>query len=270
MLHPDDRARCLEQWSRALREGTEYEIEVRNRRHDGEYRWFLTRAVPIRDATGAVAAWFGSTTDIHDRKLAEEHRQLLARELSHRVKNLLATVQALARLSFGNASSLEQAAETFGARLRNLARLHDLLTATGWRGAGLRAVVKEAVGPFQNEEASRIVIAGPEVQLEPEAAQALAMALHELGTNAAKHGALTAPSGRIDISWTRDSTEMVRLHWIEAGGPVVQEPERQGLGLRLIERVLAKDLEGEFKVEFAPEGVRCALAFATHRPKAAA
>src|SRR5919106_3406509 len=106
VLHPDDRERCIEAWTRALREGTEYEIEVRNRRHDGEYRWFLTRASPIRDAAGRITAWFGSTTDIHDRKQAEERQQILAAELSHRVKNLLTIIGVLAERTGDRATSV--------------------------------------------------------------------------------------------------------------------------------------------------------------------
>ena len=108
VLHPDDRERCIAAWTRALREGTEYEIEVRNRRHDGEYRWFLTRAAPIRDPEGRITAWFGSTTDIHDRKQTEERQEILTAELAHRVKNLLTVIGVLAERTGDRAASVEQ------------------------------------------------------------------------------------------------------------------------------------------------------------------
>jgi PAS domain S-box-containing protein len=120
VLHPDDRERCVAQWTRALREGTEYEIEVRNRRHDGEYRWFLTRASPIRDAAGRITAWFGCTTDIHDRKQAEGRQEVLAAELAHRVKNLLTVIGALAERTGDRATSVGQFLEALRGRIQAL------------------------------------------------------------------------------------------------------------------------------------------------------
>ena len=137
VLHPDDRERCIAQWTRALREGTEYEIEVRNRRHDGEYRWFLTRASPIRDAEGRITAWFGSTTDIHDRKLGEERQQMLAAELSHRVKNLLTVIQILAERTGDRATSVDEFLAAFRGRLQALNSAQSALVASDWHGASL-------------------------------------------------------------------------------------------------------------------------------------
>jgi PAS domain S-box-containing protein len=138
VLHPDDRERCIAQWSRALREGVDYEIEVRNRRHDGEYRWFLTRASPIRDAAGRITAWFGSTTDIHDRKLAEERQQTLAAELSHRVKNLLTVIQVLAERTGDRAASVKQFLEAFRGRIQAINSAQSALMASDWHGQPAR------------------------------------------------------------------------------------------------------------------------------------
>ncbi|HEX2479422.1 MAG TPA: PAS domain S-box protein, partial [Geminicoccaceae bacterium] len=148
VLHPDDRERCLAEWTRALREGTPYEIEVRNRRHDGEYRWFLTRAAPVRDAEGRITAWYGSSTDIHDRKQGEERQQMLAAELSHRVKNLLTVIGVLAERTADTATSVEQFLEAFRGRIQALSSAQAALIANEWQAASLAALVRAALEPY--------------------------------------------------------------------------------------------------------------------------
>lgn len=179
VLHPDDRARCLERWTRALKDGTDYEIEVRNRRHDGEYRWFLTRARPVRDSQGRITAWFGSTTDIHDRKQSEEYQRTLAAELSHRVKNILAVVQVLAERTGDKAASATDFIEAFRGRIQALNSAHQALMARDWHDARLVEIVEAAVAPYLDVHA-RMSLDIEDVALKPEAALTLALAFHEL------------------------------------------------------------------------------------------
>src|SRR5262245_58597743 len=199
VLHPDDRERCHAEWTHALRDGTDYEIEVRNRRHDGEYRWFLTRASPIRDRDGCITAWFGSTTDIHDRKQTEERQQILTAELSHRVKNLLTVIGVLAERTGERAGSVEQFLEAFRGRIRAMNAAQAALIATDWQGASLAALAHASLEPYL-VDAGRIDIDVQDLPVRAAFALTLTLALHELATNAAKHGALSGASGRVRLS----------------------------------------------------------------------
>ena len=209
-----------------LREGTEYEIEVRNRRHDGEYRWFLTRASPIRDPEGRITAWFGCTTDIHDRKQTEERQQILTAELSHRVKNLLTVIGVLAERTGDRAVSVEQFLESFRGRIRALNAAQTALIASDWQGASLAALVNAALEPYL-VDAGRIDIDVQDLPVRSEFALTLTLALHELATNASKHGALSSATGRVRLSARIEPAETGEefvLVWQEEGGPPVQPP----------------------------------------------
>ena len=272
VLHPDDRARCLAQWTRALADGTEYEIEVRNRRHDGEYRWFLTRAMPVRDAAGRITAWFGSSTDIHDRRQAEEHQRRLAAELSHRVKNTLAVVMALAERTAAKATAVPGFLEAFRGRILALSSAHQALTASDWRGARLAAIVEAAVAPYLDEGA-RIRRDVQDVSLPPEVALTLALALHELATNAAKYGALSNQKGRITIAARTAATAggpELRLTWEEQDGPAVRPPETQGFGTTMLSQAIAYQHRGEVELRWRAEGLLCALSLPLAEPDQAA
>ena len=202
----------------------------------------------------------GVSTDITERKRAEEHQRLLLLELSHRVKNTLAVVQSLAARSLTGERTLEQAREDLSNRLRALANAHSLLTASEWREAGLRAVVEAELKPYGR----RATLAGPDLALLPKAALTLALVVHELAANAAKHGALAGGDGRLEVGWEvarphgRRPTAL-RLTWRERDGPPVQAPLRRGFGRTLIEQGLKHDLGGEVAMEFRPDGLRCVL-----------
>jgi two-component sensor histidine kinase len=196
--------------------------------------------------------------DVTDRKLAEARQRLLLDELNHRVKNTLAVVRSIAGQTLRGGRTLAEARDALAERLRALAEAHDLLTGSGWRGAGLRALAEAELGPY----AGRASAEGPDLTLGPKAALALGLALHELATNAAKHGALSVPGGRVEVAWglEGDANERVlRLGWRELGGPPVAATSRHGFGRTLIEQGLRHDLGGEVALEFRPEGLACEL-----------
>jgi PAS domain S-box-containing protein len=261
VLHPDDRERCIAQWSRALREGVDYEIEVRNRRHDGEYRWFLTRASPIRDAAGRITAWFGSTTDIHDRKLAEERQQTLAAELSHRVKNLLTVIQVLAERTGDRAASVKQFLEAFRGRIQAINSAQSALMASDWHGASLRALVRAALEPYLGE-GSRIDLDVQDFPITSEMALTLTLALHELATNAAKYGALSNPTGRVALTARVEPGERgeeLRIAWQEHGGPPVMQPETTGFGTTMLGKAMEYRHQGSAELIWRKTGLVCCL-----------
>jgi len=261
-IHPDDLRRILPYWQRCRETGEIYEGEARYRRHDGEYCWHAFRAVPQTGSDGTIERWFGICVDINERKRWEEHQRLLINELNHRVKNTLAIVQAMA------AQSLRQAGDgsrpelqAFQDRLFALARAHDVLTRENWEGAELREIIHEVVEPYLRQKTKHFEIEGPRLRLIPRTALAIAMAIHELATNAAKYGALSVPSGCVFITWTitSDSIPHLELRWQERGGPAVTQPTRRGFGTRLIERSLATDVGGDVQLTYAPTGVVCVM-----------
>lgn len=195
-----------------------------------------------------------------ERKRTEAHQRLLVNELNHRVKNTLAIVQSIATQTFKGKNTDEAARNAFESRLAALAAAHDLLTAENWEAAPLRQVVEEA-GLGCGVPGDRISVTGPDLRLQPKTAVSIAMALHELCTNAVKYGALSTPSGRVDIAWEIVAGEpgRLRLSWKEKGGPPVAAPARRGFGSRLIERGLASELGGSAELHFLPSGVHFAL-----------
>ena len=262
VLHPEDRERCLERWSRALREGTEYEIEVRNRRYDGEYRWFLTRALPIRDAAGQITAWFGSTTDIHDRKQGEERQRMLTAELSHRVKNLLTIVQILAERSASGAVSVAESIAAFRGRLQALTAAHNALIAGNWNWASLASIVQTLLEPYLGE-GDRVRLEIEDLRLEAGLALTLALGLHELATNAVKYGALSDPHGRITLVariQPGESGDELHLVWQEEGGPAVEPPVATGFGTTMLSQAIEYQHNGKVDLEWRKEGLVCRLA----------
>ncbi|AYO83242.1 PAS domain S-box protein [Methylobacterium brachiatum] len=263
VIHPDDLPGLLGVWEHARTHEVVYDTEARLRRHDGAYRWFLIRAEPLRDASGAVVGWLGSNSDIHDRRQAEERQRLLTGELQHRVKNTLAMVQAIASQTFRNAADLDAAREAFTERLISLGRAHDILTRSSWTEAPIAEVVEGALAVHRGAAAARIRTSGPNVLLSAKAALALALALHELATNAAKYGALSSERGMVDLRWHvvhEDDAPRFCLTWSEQGGPpILALPTRRGFGSRLIERSFAAEVGGEVKLTYAPTGLTCRL-----------
>ena len=192
--------------------------------------------------------------EIEHRRRIERHQNLLLDELNHRVKNTLATVQAMAMQTLKGVDEVPR--EAFLARLFALSSQHDLLTTDNWEGASFEGVVRRALRPWRDEDTIRFTVAGPPVHLDPKRALALGMGFHELATNAARYGAFATPDGVVHVSWTVDG-EMLKLRWEERGGPPVAAPQRRGFGLRLIEHGLGRELSGVVKLDFAPGGLVC-------------
>ncbi len=239
-------------------EAQDGEVEIKD---GATQRWYDLHIQPLRDAAGHIVGLTCAAVDITARKEAAEHLHLLMRELTHRSKNLLAMVQALARQTARYSGSMDTFIDQFNARLQAFARSHDILVQEEWHGASLGDLVQSQVGPFVDQNAAQLSLAGPPLRLSPEAAQSLGLALHELAANAAKYGALSAPDGRIAITWERAEAEQhgVDVHWIESGGPKVAEPAKRGFGTLVIESNLARTLESSVEMRFLARGLRCRI-----------
>jgi PAS domain S-box-containing protein len=225
-------------------------------------RWYDFHIEPLQGASGNVIGLTCAAVDITERKEGEAHLRLLMRELTHRSKNLLAVVQAMARQTARHAGSIDTFLDQFSARLQAVATSHDLLIQESWYGVSLSELVRSQLGHYLNRGGSQVSIDGQAVILKPEVAQNLGLALHELATNAAKYGALSVPSGKVSINWQRlaqPKGEGVQIVWAESGGPSVSPPERRGFGSLVIERNLSRSLEAQVDLAFAPDGVKCRI-----------
>ena len=256
---PGARKQLIDAATRAIARGESFaESEFRVVWPDGTVRWLLLRAELRKGADGEFEGAVGVALDITARKHDEERGRLLTNELNHRVKNTLATVQAVASQTFRNAKSLHDARDAFLDRLAAMANAHDVLTRESWEGAELADVAAIAAAGFGSS--GRIRASGPRLRLVPRTAIAVAMALHELATNAVKYGALSVESGRVELTWSIDGDgddRRMRMRWREFGGPFVEPPPRRGFGSRLIEQGLSRELGGKVEILFEPTGVIC-------------
>jgi PAS domain S-box-containing protein len=234
--------------------------ETIRRRKDGSLIEISLTVSPIKNAEGEIIGASKIARDITERRRAQEQQNLLLGEMKHRVRNTLATVQAIATQTLRSAASEDR--DAFLARLRALAGAHDLLTLERWNQAPIGDVVADALNAFQGSHGGRILIAGPkDAVLDAHKSMLLAMALHELATNAIKYGALSNESGRVSVSWDLmpgDEAQRLKFVWRESGGPPVKLPERKGFGSVLIERALQRELGG-VEYTFDPGGVTCTL-----------
>ena len=264
-LHPDDRSWVDGAVQAALDpkgSGT-YDIAFRViGLTDGIERWIAAMGQAFVSG-GRTVRFIGTTRDVTERKRAEEHERMLAGELQHRVKNTLTMVQAIANQTFRNAPDLDAARAAFSARLILLGRAHDILTRSSWTEAPIGEVVDGALAVHRGGPATRIDVSGPNVLLGAKPALALALALHELATNAAKYGALSCAEGRVDLRWRvtdEGDGPRFRLTWAEMDGPPIPAPpKRRGFGSRLIERSFAAEVGGDVELTFAPGGLTCRL-----------
>ena len=263
-LHPDDRQRTIDHRTQQQASAVDYEVEYRMVAADGTPVWFQDVVHVIRGGEGPRTLR-GFMIDITARKRAEGARQLLLRELDHRVKNTLSTVQAVAELTLRTATSLERFSETFRGRIAALARMHAAI----WRNKGtpirLRELSELSLAPF-GYEGRRASIEGDEVLIPLQSAGPLGLVLHELATNAVKHGALSVMSGRVRLTWHL-AAQWLHLTWRESDGPIVTEPSHRGFGSTLITESIPYELGGSVTLDFAPGGVQCTITFPLAPPE---
>ena len=238
-------------------ERVEHYETVRIRKHGSRVDISLTIS-PIKDAEGKIVGASKIARDISERKQNEAKIEALAGEAEHRAKNVLATVQATVRLSHSDTpAGLKQAIE---GRIQALANVHRLFVESRWTGAELHSLVKEELGVYCQDRDGRARLDGPNLLLQPDMAQAIAVVLHELATNAAKYGALSVPDGHVQVDWSRAVDGRLTLCWTETGGPPVEPPAHRGFGTRVMENMIRGQLKGEMRFDWRAEGLACEIA----------
>jgi len=261
MFHPDDQPLAWAAWRHSLETGDPYQIEYRLRRADGEYRWTLGRALPLRDDSGAIVRWFGTCTDVHEQKRASEEREVIAQELSHRIKNIFAVIAGLVGFAARTKPELAGLAEDLRARITALGRAHDFVRPHSANSRpvaaqnSLHGLLGELFSPYQSADNRRIDIGGGDIEIDDRSATPLALLFHELATNATKYGALSNDRGRITLDVIAGDTD-VRLRWTETGGPEVTPPgAMQGFGSQLMEMSAVRQLGGTIARDWRREGL---------------
>jgi PAS domain S-box-containing protein len=255
--HPDDEAAYVAAYLEAVRQRATFNAEARFARADGEYRWLHSTGEPRFDASGEYLGHIGISRDITERKRAEQHQRLLIDELSHRAKNLLAIVQGVARQSFRPGAKPEEMVTAFEGRLGALGAAHDILTRQRWEAAPISELIGATVAAVSPGD-GRFDLQGEDLLLPPKTGVSLAMAVHELATNALKYGSLQSRRGRVVVRWSR-AGDRLRFEWREQDGPPVEPPTHRGFGTKMIKRGLAAELGGKVEMEFLREGVRCTV-----------
>jgi PAS domain S-box-containing protein len=236
-------------------EATDYELTAELA---GEMRTFDVKLEPKKMADGRVIGLIGVSVDMSDRKNQEEHWRLVMREMTHRSKNLLAVIQAMARQTAARSESTDIFVRDFTRRLRAMSVSHDLLVNENWRGVDLKKLVEMHVSQVIDLESAQVTIHGNKVALDASSAQNLGLALHELMTNAVKYGSLSMPEGRLTVSWDADGDEIC-IYWIESNGPPVVASENSGFGRNLLETAIGASLDGSVELKFKPEGLVCEI-----------
>ena len=233
-------------------------MEAAVERPDGTRVPFIPYPTPLHDETGRLVGAVNMLVDISERKRAEEHQQLLVRELHHRVKNTLATVQAIMGSTARSAATVEEFKNAMIGRIGALARTHLLLSEEGATVA-FAEILHNELDPFDDGSENRIRLEGPRVEVASRLAVSLGMAIHELTTNAAKYGALSVYGGKVDVRWRvmiEAARHTLEFDWTESGGPEVSPPARQGFGSRLLDFVLPGQIQAKSHIDYRPEGVR--------------
>lgn len=263
MIHPEDQERARTAWRASLSTGEPYEVEYRLLHHTGSYRWTLGRAMPIRNAEGSVTRWFGTGTDIAEMKRLEQAKALLSQELSHRIKNIFAVISALLALSarqYPEARAFARAART---RIAALASAHEFVrphtesSRPSLDGTTLHAFLHDLFLPYDDDGGrARVAVTGDDADFDDQAATPVALLFHELATNAAKYGALSAPEGQVDLTTSRRGDRYV-MTWQERGGPAVEgAPDAAGFGSSLLALSVEGQLGGSLEQTWDPEGLR--------------
>jgi two-component sensor histidine kinase/DNA-binding response OmpR family regulator len=256
LIHPQDWEPLQLVLQRLMKDQQSCQYEFRVRRPNGEERWCLGTAAPSVDASGRLVCISGVTVDITDRRDAEERQALLAREIDHRAKNALALVQSIVRLT--RANDMATYVASVDGRINALSRVHTVLSQSRWQAVDLRGLIEEEIAPYRIQDADKIVVNGPKILLEPAPAQTLALALHELVTNAVKYGALSAIAGRVTLNWELKDGQL-EFHWTEVGGPAAKAPMSPGFGTRIITASIERQLGGKVSFNWPPQGLRCLI-----------
>ena len=263
-LHPDDR-HLIRSFRKTSQTSDSFPAEYRIVRADGTIRWLSgSGRVIARGGDGRCLRLVSVMTDVTEHKKAADHLRFLMREMSHRSKNLLAVIQSIAGQTMRTSSSKEDFQSRFEQRLQGLAASHDILVDQNWEGAALSHLVRRQLAPFVDLDSERLVVAGPDVDLNSTAAQAVGMALHELATNAVKYGALANAYGKISIDWhfqgaAGEPAPTLILTWVEVGGPTVQPPTGQGFGTAVVAKMAPNSVSGVGTLEYPPSGLRWTL-----------
>ncbi|MBV8765259.1 MAG: response regulator [Hyphomicrobiales bacterium] len=232
------------------------QAKFRVRRPSAEIRSCIGIAAAERDSTGAITRLSGVTVDMTDLEKAQEHQLLLAREVDHRAKNALAVVQAIVRLT--RAENLAAYVAAIEGRIGALSRAHALLASSRWEGAKLESIVEQELAPYRNKTGEKITASGPDIVLPAAIGQSVGLALHELATNAAKYGALSALAGKVDLTWSLESGRLA-LDWIEMGGPSPSAPKSLGYGIKTVTAAFERQLQGDVNFMWLPKGLHCRL-----------
>lgn len=257
-LHPDDLDEVTGQMRAAVLAGTGVRVQGRYRRSDGAYRVLETVTRPNYGPNGEFQGMIGVNVDVTEREEADEHKRLLINELNHRVKNTLAVVQAMARQTFRTDAPRALQQEVFEGRLAALAQAHNLLAAESWQSASLEEVARNSVN---GDADTRVRLHGPHVKLEPKQAVTTAMALHEMYTNAVKHGSLRDPNGTVKFEWQLGSEPIpvLIMRWSEQGPLPVEQPSQRGFGTTMIKQALGAELNADIDLDYLPTGLVCTV-----------
>src|SRR5262249_27025685 len=260
-VHPDDRADFKARIRTVSPDKPSYKKTFRFRCPDGREIWLEESSIAEFDSTGRCLRLKGLTLDITERKLSDERQGLLIAELDHRVKNLLARVAVISGYTRQGSDSMDQFVQVLDRRIQSMAAAHSLLSQSRWSGVNLADLVHNQLAPYATT--ANTTIEGPDVTLTPTTTQAVAMALHELVTNAVKYGALSNPSGHVSVNWDRVQHEgaapHVRIEWRETGGLPVRSPPKLGYGTSLIRELIPHELGGTVDLAFASGGVQCKI-----------
>jgi len=256
LIKAEDFELLVRAFGKVSKDANTFQTEFRVRRPTGEMRWCAGTAAAIFDEGGRLIWLSGVTTDITERKRAEERQILLAEEVDHRARNVVAVVQSIMRLT--RAESIDEYIGALDGRIGALSNAHRLLASSRWEGADLTRLVEEEFAPYRAAGNERVSTSGDSVLLPPATAQTIALALHELATNAAKYGALSNEPGHVDLSWRIESGKL-EIVWVESGGPKISAPTRRGYGSRAIIAGIERQLGGIVNFDWRANGLRCTL-----------
>jgi PAS domain S-box-containing protein len=265
-VHPDDRETARAEWAAAAGDGS-FSAEYRLLNHaEQRYRWFRTRATPVRNRDGSISEWLGTSTDVDDLRRLQQRQQVLVDELQHRTRNLMGVISALSRRTVASSDSLDTYAASFDDRLAALSRANNLLSRLGeGERISFDTLIRtelDALGAFEHSVGTVELDGSADIYLRSRTVQIFALALHELGTNAVKYGALARSGARLSLRWRREEqpgqAPQLLLEWRESGF-AVPAPQRSGYGRELIERALPYQLGAQTRLEYGVDGVTCVI-----------